>query len=168
MNRILSILALLLIITSFTRVNAQVSSSATSSANLLGPISIAKVTDMSFGNLAVSPALNGTIILSSNSTRTATGGVTLPAITGVVTAARFVVSGEAGTTYSINLPAAISLASGSNFMNVDTFTSTPSASGSLTTGTEDLYVGATLHVNAMQAAGIYTNTTDLVVSVNYN
>jgi len=38
----------------------------------------------------------------------------------------------------------------------------------LTAGAQTLLVGGTLNVAAAQAAGVYTNTTDMTVTVNYN
>jgi hypothetical protein len=149
-------------------VEAQVSATASTSANIVGPISIVKSVDMSFGNVAISPTVAGTVLLSTTSTRTAGGGVTLPVITGTVTAAKFTVAGEAGTTYSITLPGSVVLTNGANNMTVDNFISTPTPTGSLATGTEDIFVGATLNVAAAQASGLYTNASDLVVTVNYN
>ncbi|HNW54406.1 MAG TPA: DUF4402 domain-containing protein, partial [Bacteroidales bacterium] len=64
--------------------------------------------------------------------------------------------------------APITLTSGSNTMTVGTFTSNPTPTGTLTAGTQDVFVGATLNVAAGQAAGVYTNATGLVVTVNYN
>jgi hypothetical protein len=54
-------------------------------------------------------------------------------------------------------------------MTVDNFTSSPSATGTLSAGgTETLNVGATLNVAAAQASGLYTNATGVPVTVNYN
>ena len=149
-------------------VEAQVSAVAETSANIVGPISINKSIDLSFGNVAVSPTVAGTVVLDPASARTKTGGVTLPVITGTVTAAKFTVAGAAGTTYAITLPASVLLSNGGNTMTVDNFTSTPTATGSLATGTEDIFVGGTLNVAAAQVSGLYTNAADLVVTVNYN
>jgi len=149
-------------------VEAQVSAVAETSANIVGPISINKSIDLSFGNVAVSPTVAGTVVLDPASARTQTGGVTLPVITGTVSAAKFTVSGEAGTTYSITLPASVLLTNGGNTMTVNAFTSTPTSTGSLATGTEDIFVGGTLNVAAAQVSGLYSNATDLVVTVNYN
>ncbi len=147
---------------------AQVSDVAETSANIIGPITITKTVDLSFGNVAVSPTVAGTVVLDPTSTRTQTGGVTLPANTGTVTAAKFTVTGESGTTYSITLPASVLLSNGGNTMIVNAFTSTPTPTGSLASGTEDIFVGGTLNVAAAQVSGLYTNTSDLVVTVNYN
>lgn len=149
-------------------VSAQVSATASTSATIITPIAITKTTDMNFGNVAVSPTVAGTVVLAPNSGRTKTGGVTLPVITGTVSAAQFNVTGLAGSTYSITLPASIVLTNGSNNMTVNAFTSTPTPTGTLTGGTENINVGATLNVNAAQAAGLYTNAAGLVVTVNYN
>jgi len=149
-------------------VKAQVSATATTSATIITPIAISKSVDMNFGNVAVSPTVAGTVLLTPANTRTAGGGVTLPAVGGTVSAAKFTVTGVAGSTYSISLPASVSLVNGANTMTVNAFTSTPTSTGTLTGGTQDILVGATLNVAAAQAAGLYTNTTGLVVTVNYN
>lgn len=151
-------------------VNAQVTATATTSATIITPIAISKITDLNFGNVAVSPTVSGSVLLSPASARTAGGGVTLPAITGTVSAAKFTVTGLSGSTFSISLPvAAITLSDGSSHtMTVGSFTSTPTPTGTLTGGTMDILVGATLNVSAAQAAGLYTNAAGLAVTVNYN
>jgi hypothetical protein len=150
-------------------VNAQVSATATTSATIITPIAITKTVDMNFGNVAVSPTIAGTVVLAPAGTRTKTGGVTLPAVAGTVTAASFNVTGLGTSTYAITLPGTITLAGvPSGTMTVGTFISTPSGTGALTAGVQTLLVGATLNVAAAQAAGVYTNTTDLTVTVNYN
>ena len=124
---------------------------------------------MDFGNVAVSASL-GTVILTPAGVRSVTGGVTLPAVTGTVTAATFDVSGQANFTYSITLPAAATtITSGANTMTVDTWISTPTPTGTLDgTGAETLSVGATLNVAAGQAPGAYLSGTAFTVTVNYN
>lgn len=153
-----------------TTLNAQSTASASASATIVTPISIAKNVDMNFGNIAVT-ATAGTVVLASDGTRTKTGGVTLPATVGTVTAASFLVSGQANYTYSITLPsAAVVLTSNSNTMNATAFTSNIAATaGALsTTGSQTLNVGATLSVAASQPAGTYTTATPFDVTVNYN
>ena len=164
---ILLSLVAILSIASLT-VNAQVKATAEASANIVGPISINKSVDLSFGNVAVSPTVAGTVVLDVAGVRTKTGGVTLPVITGTVKAAKFTVAGEAGTTYSITLPAPFTITGAGTPMTIDNFVSLPSGTGTLTSGTEDIFVGGTLNVAAGQISGLYTNTTNLVVTVNYN
>lgn len=147
---------------------AQVTATATATATIITPISITKTIDMNFGNVAVS-AVGGSVILTPAGSRTATGGVTLPAIKGTVTAASFTVNGLGASTYSISLPStATTLSSGVNSMTASVFTSNPSSTGLLTSGTQTLTVGATLNVSALQAAGVYTSVTPFTVTVNYN
>lgn len=147
---------------------AQVSATATASATITTPISITKTVDLNFGNVAVSTTA-GTVILKPAGTRTTTGGVTLPATNGTVTAAEFTVEGAADYTYAITLPTEpITITGPGEPMTVSTFTSTPSSTGTLTGGTETIKVGATLNVAGGQAAGTYTSATPFEVTVNYN
>jgi len=164
---IFSIIALFTI-TSVT-VNAQVTANATATGTIVTPIAITNSGDMNFGNGAVS-ATGGTVVLDPASTRTVTGGVTLPAVPGTVTAAHFDITGTADYTYSITLPStATTVTSGANTMTVDAFTSNPGSTGTLNAaGTQTVDVGATLNVSALQAAGIYISGTPFDVTVNYN
>jgi len=75
---ILFSLIALFAVTSLT-VDAQVTANATATGTIVTPILISNAGDMNFGNVAVS-ATGGTVILAPASTRTITGGVTLPAI----------------------------------------------------------------------------------------
>jgi hypothetical protein len=124
---------------------------------------------MDFGNVAVS-AVAGTVVLDPAGARSVTGGVTLPAINGTVSAATFDVSGQANFTYSITLPsAATTITSGTDNMTVDNWTSSPTPTGTLDgTGAQTLAVGATLNVGAGQASGLYVSGTPFTVTVNYN
>jgi len=154
-----------------TNVMAQVTASATASATIVTPIAIANSVDMNFGNVAVSTSL-GTVVLAPAGTRTLTGGITFPATTGTVAAAEFSITGEGVYTYAITLPSGdytITETVGSvETMTVNTFTSTPSGTGTLTAGAQTLLVGATLNVAGSQLAGTYTNATGFDVTVNYN
>lgn len=148
---------------------AQVSATSTASATIVGPIAISNTASLNFGNVAVN-ATAGTVVMTPAGVRSATGGCTLPAVTGSPSAASFNVSGAANYTYAITLPAAATtLTSGVNTMTVDTWTSTPSNTGTLNgSGTQTLTVGGTLHVGGSQAAGTYTSATPFTVTVNYN
>ena len=146
---------------------AQATATANASATIVTPISIAKNTDMNFGNIATDGSV-GTVVLSPASGRTFTGGVTLPAVTGTVTAASFTVSGSGSYTYAITLPSTLTITSGADSMIVDDFTSTPATTGTLSSGSEIITVGATLNLVASQAEGTYTSATPFAVTVNYN
>lgn len=166
----LSAAALVLSFASTIEASAQATATASATATIVTPIAISKTADMDFGNVAVA-SNNGTVVLAPAGTRTATAGVTLPATAGTVTAASFTVSGQGGYTYAISLPQGASILEDatSNTMNVDTWTSVPAATGTLSSGgTETLSIGATLHVTGGQAAGVYTTASDFAVTVNYN
>jgi hypothetical protein len=147
---------------------AQVTATASTSATIIAPIAISKAVDMNFGNIA-SGAVGGTVVLSPDGSLSPTGDVTLPLISGTVSAAKFTVTGLSGSTISITLPVgSITLNNLGNTMKVKSFTSNPSLTGTLTGGIQDIFVGATLVVGASQVAGLYFNLSNLFVTVNYN
>ena len=146
---------------------AQVSATANASATIVTPISISKNNDMNFGNVATDGTV-GTVILAPASTRTSTGGITFPATAGTVTAASFAVAGSGSYTYSISLPTSVIIANGANNMTVSGFISSPSFTGTLSSGTQTLTVGATLNIAAAQVAGTYASASPFTVTVNYN
>ena len=155
---------------SLSEVSAQATATATASATIVTPIAISKTADMNFGNVAVHAINPGTVAMSAAAVRSITGGVTLPATTGTVSAASFTVSGQGNYTYAITLPSTtVTIANGAITMDVHSFTSSPSSTGTLSAGgTDILTVGATLDVAGGQAAGTYTSATPFSVTVNYN
>jgi hypothetical protein len=164
------LLALLIFISGFSiKSYSQATATATATATVVTPITISKTADMSFGNIAVQAATGGTVVLAPAGTRTSTSGVTLPATTGTVTAAAFRVDGTGSYTYAITLPSTATLtrASGSETMTASSFTSNPSGTGALSSGTQNISVGATLTVAAGQVPGVYTSG-NFSVTVNYN
>jgi hypothetical protein len=170
MKQILKFFAFAIIMIAFT-VNTFGQATATATATIVSPITIVKVTDMNFGNVVTSAA-TGTVVLDPASARSTTGGASiLVAQPGTVSAASFTVGGTAGFTYSITLPASVIIDDpglGAP-MTVDTFTSTPTPTGTIGAGgTETLSVGATLNVGANQVGGVYTSAAPFTVTVNYN
>jgi hypothetical protein len=175
-KQLLSLVAIFMIAGISNNLMAQESAIALAEATIVTPISILKTQDMNFGNVAVQSASGGTVVLTPAGVRSVTGDVTLPTTaTGTVTAANFTVGGNGVYTFSIDLPSSITLTrvSGTETMTVGTFTSngdvaTGDTTATLVGGTFTLNVGATLNVAAAQVAGVYTNTADLTVTVNYN
>ncbi len=165
-----SLLAIAAVIGFATASNAQETATATATAPIVTPISITKTIDMNFGNVSVQSSVGGTVVLAPAGGRTSTGGVTLPAVSGTVAAAAFLVTGQEDYNYDITLPSSqIALEDGeSHVMYVDDFTSNPSSTGTLTAGSQVVNVGATLLVGAAQAAGVYVSPTPFQVTVNYN
>ena len=154
--------------------NAQVSATADAEATIVTPIAISKTADMNFGNVAVSTSAGTVVLAPATDARTTTGGITLPVVTGTVQAAAFTVSGQANYTYAITLPgSALTIENAAaDLMTVGTFTSFPSATGTLSgAGSQTLKVGGTLNVAGSQAAGVYSSNTaaeEFTVTVNYN
>jgi len=168
MKNLITLIAAVVLVAVAATANAQVTGTATGSATIITPIAIANAGNMNFGSIAVS-ANPGTVVLSTAAVRTASGGVTLPAVTGSVTTAKFTVTGLGASTYSISLPSSYVISDGaSHNMTVNNFVSDPSGTGALTGGTQTINVGATLNVLGSQTAGTYTNATGFNVTVNYN
>lgn len=170
MNKLKKLFTIVLLSMVAFSTRAQVSATATATAVIVTPIAITKTADMNFGNVAVSTTA-GTVVLTPAGGRTATGGVTLPTTAGTVTAASFDVSGTGSYTYSITLPStALTLTrnSGTETMDVNNFTSSPSGTGTLSSGAQTLTVGATLNVAGSQVPGTYVSGSSFTVTVNYN
>lgn len=146
--------------------------SATATGTVIIPIAIAKITDLEFGSFA--PGAGGSVTLSPNGTRTATGAI-LSTVGATLAAAKFDVTGEGSSTYSIAYTGtSAELTSGANNMTlalVSDLTASAITTGTVTTGTltagaQSIYVGGTLTVGAAQAAGTYTGTVAVVVEYN--
>ncbi len=171
MKKIKSLFMIIIMNAVITGAVAQETATASSSATIVAPIAIAQSADMNFGNVATN-SIGGTVVLTTSGSTSITGGLTLPANTGTVTAAAFEVTGEANYTYTIALTmGAIILqddAGTQNQMTVDNFVSNPDATGALTSGVQTINMGATLNVADGQAAGVYRNSGGLTVTVNYN
>lgn len=139
---------------------------ATSNATVVAQIAVTENTLMNFGKFS-SSASAGTITLTpaASTSRSSTGGVSLLS-TPTPSAGIFTVTGDNGATYAITLPTTVTLTSGANNMTVNTFTSSPTPTGTLTGGTQTLYVGAKLNVSASQPTGTYTGTYTVTVAYN--
>lgn len=163
MKKIFALFAISLMFAAFSA-NVFGQATATASATIVTPISISSDRNLSFGNI-LATGTAGTVQITPAGVRSATT-VTLPAITGTVTTAQFQISGTSGMTYTVTLPASITIDDGSSHtMTVNGFQH--NASGTLSATTETFQVGATLQVGASQAAGDY-GPGSFSVSVNYN
>lgn len=146
------------------------STPADSSGTVVIPINIAKVTDLIFGSFAAGGTA-GTVTISTSGARTKGGGVTL--VGDDRGAAQFTVTGATGLNFGISL-SGTTLTSGTDTMTFvpvsdlsgANTTSGAVASGTLTGGTQTLYVGGALAVAVNQPAGTYTG--QLTATVEYN
>jgi Domain of unknown function (DUF4402) len=148
---------------------AQATATASIGVNIVTPISITKSEDMVFGNIA-SNGSTGTILISTDGSRTPTGDITLPVAAGSPKAASFVVTGSGNYTYSISCPGSpIMLTGATEGVTVGTFVSNPASTGKLAAaGIQTVSVGATLSLPASTVAGSYINVSGLRITVNYN
>lgn len=147
---------------------AQSSQTATATATLITPISLAVTNNMEFGTIAASGTAGTVVLDTATNTRSATGGVYLKAGGAAAQIAVFTVTGEASHSFTVSSPASISLArSGGGTLSLAlTGTTTPSTLSG--TGSKTIKIGGTLSVPANSLAGTYTNTANLTVTVNYN
>ena len=86
---------------------------------------------------------------------------------GAGSSAQFIVTGDAGVSYSVTLPAdhTVLLVADANTMELNSFTSSVGATGTLDGGSQTFTVGATLTVGNSQPAGTYSGSFE--VTVNY-
>jgi hypothetical protein len=172
MKNIIRLIGITLVYLAFgTSAFAQATVGAYAEATIIAPIGITKEVDMNFGNVSVINSA-GTVVLSTASVRSSTGGATPVANpTGVVTAASFTVSGDAGYHIFVTLPASciITHTNGTNTMTVNAFVCDPPTNFIMPIGgTQTLLVGATLITGANQLPGVYHSLNDFNVTVNYN
>jgi len=131
-------------------------------------LSVTKTADLSFGLVGPPASGSGTVaIAASNGARTAGGGNAPRLVPGLSPGrAQFTIAGQRSSSVSIDLPASISLTSGSDSLAVSL---QPTASGSVSLssgGTYSIGVGGTLTVPSSAAAGDYTGS--FAVTVAYN
>lgn len=138
---------------------------AIATARIITPITLTNTQGLAFGNIAASGAI-GTVTISPAGARSHSGGVT-PSVIGTFNNAIYSATGEANATYTITLPASVSITDGTNNMLVNGFTSDPAATGLFSgTGTQTINVGATVNVGASQVTGNYSGTYDVTIAYN--
>jgi hypothetical protein len=153
--------------------------SATATATVIAPMTVVKSANLAFGNFAVGSVTAGTLAVNTNGSRTVTGGVILPNVTGTVSAAKFDVAGSGTSTYSIlytgsstTLVSTLVSANTMAYAMCSALTAAASCDGTvstgvLTTGAQSIYVGGTLTVGASQVpAADYTGTINVIVEYN--
>lgn len=168
MNKKLSLAAGIVISSALVYSSALTAATVTgnASANVLTPLAIANGTNaMSFGDVAGDGSAATTVVLTTAGTTSSADGASTA---GAPTAGDFDVTGAGTLAYTITVPAdgvvVLSNAAGPD-MSVDGFADSLGGTGALTAGAQSFTVGATLTINANQAAALYTGTYD--VTVNY-
>lgn len=152
------------------------STTASATAVVLQPIAITKATDLVFGSFA--PGVGGTVAVSTSGVRTASGAI-LSAITATPTAARFNVTGDGVSTYSISFtgttatlastgtPADTMAFAAASDLTAGNATTGNVSAGTLSSGAQSIYVGGVLTVGAAQVPHAdYTGS--IAIAVEYN
>lgn len=170
------LIVLAVVILGFTATSfAQLSATASITANILPVISIQKINDLNFGNI-YTPSAAGTVEVLAQETPNRKALPTEMILgSGSGEAAKFTLTGVGSgiANHLVSFPnTPITLSSGSNTMNVVLTAYTAGGTvpaGTITidpSGLATFYIGGTLHINANQPFGSYKNTTDFIVTVN--
>jgi hypothetical protein len=174
MKKVLVLFAVIIMITGYsTKVMAQATENTAAAAKIVTPLSITETSSLHFGTMAILAGTPGTCVLSTQGTRTQTGGVNLSVQAPTASNAAYNVSGAVNTTYGITLPSTITVTSGGANMTINSLLARTASAGTngltgtlSTSGTDNFTVGGTLNVAAGQATGIYTGTFDVTVAYN--
>lgn len=154
--------------------SAQTSANTTASGSLgvVQPITIAKVSDLSFGTVVRPVSGNGTVVIdASTGARTMTGGVS--AIGGgpvtTVTRAVFTVSGEGGYNFTVTIPASFNITRNGNQDPIQVTLVSTTGTGTLsnsfgTTGTATVGIGGSVPISNGTPSGSYTGTFTVTVA----
>jgi hypothetical protein len=169
---VLKFFTLSVAIFAFTNISfgqSQSTATADAGANIITPISISNTQGLDFGDI-VSQTSAFTVTMTAAGARTDESGLTgdeSPLLsTDAGNQALFTITGEEDYQFSVTLPTSIPLtATGADPMTVNGFTmNLNETNNTLTGGSVDLSVGATLNVNASQDAGAYSGTFDVTVA----
>ncbi len=166
MKSAILLLFLLLSLQGFSQASS--TSTITARVRVVEPIKIEKSVDLDFGNV-IGSFTTGTLTLDPDGIRTVNGVQISNAVPGAVTAAEAIVT-HSNNNYSISLPESFTLYNSENpnqFLLINQFTVQPlPVTGD--EGTDILKIGATLHLEANQLPGFYTNSAGFNVTVSYN
>lgn len=134
----------------------------TPSALFAAPTSVINTQDLNFGKFAGGSGYSGTVTVDTSGARSSSGSVIR--LGTVFSPARFTITGDAGTPYTLTLPEGFTLSSGADQMNVSAVTFSIPISGVIPAGGSlPLVMGGTLTVNSTQHNGTYSGT--LIISV---
>jgi hypothetical protein len=125
--------------------------------------------NLAFGDIFSSDTA-GSVVLTPAGGRTAFPGATLNTGSSTWHPASVTFTGAANALYTITLPTSpitlTSTSSSTDTLTVGNFTSTPSGTGILTSGSATVNVGATLNVAKSQPQGTYNGTFKVTVAYN--
>ena len=166
---VLTSVAALGVVCTSTAFAAPASDTATTTATVVTPIAIVDAQNLNFGEFAA--GTGGTVVLTTGGAASATGDVVLTG--GTTTAAQFTVTGQADASFSIGVADddlthtdGVTTMALATTHDLDGTSQNNPASGTLTLGTQTIYVGGTLTVGNAQTTGVYSGT--ITATVNYN
>jgi hypothetical protein len=158
---------------------AQTANAVTGNAQavLVAPISITESTALNFGSIANSVSAGTSTFVINNDGSAPTVGANLAQVGTAATRGIFAVSGTGSLAYTVTIPAgSITLTESGgagHTMSVGTFTSRTASTGAgtagtLSSGSDTVYIGATLTVGtaAVNEAGTYNGTYTVTVAYN--
>lgn len=134
----------------------------TFSVTIAEKLGISAKQDINFGAM-MSPSADGTVTLSYNGQRSATGGIYLMN-NADVSQGIFTIDGTAGRTVYVSLPSEAFIYSGGNALSVNNFTASTGTQFTLASDMADIHIGATLNVPANAPEGDYSGTYTVTVS----
>lgn len=147
---------------------ASVSKSAVGKARIVTPISLVNTDNQGlyFGVISVG-SLDSKIRVAATQTvlPDVLSGDAIVLTSNLQHAARFLVSGDIGTSYTITLPTSIILNSGQGSLTVDNFTCSNGTGGVIGTH-DDFFVGAQLMVPNAALTGTYVGRFNITVAYN--
>ncbi len=161
--------SLLTLLTGLLLAQASMAQTASTAASVIidnRQIAITKIVDLNFGTIVPSLGAAGTATVGlSNNLSTAN---VLTSNTTTVRSAAYNVVGNPFAEFTVTIPPSVNLSNGSQSMLVNQFTRTGGATPLVlnSAGSLQFAVGATLNVNANQAAGTYTGSFDVTVAYN--
>lgn len=146
-----TLFSLAIVMFSYSNANAVTLSGLSADAEVVEPLAITEVDSLNFGTF---DNLGGTVVVvPSDDSLSTTGSLEH---FGDNKRAEFTVTGAPGESYSTTVPSSITLTGpGASTMSASL---TSSNTGTLTAGTDSLYVGGTLTVASGQAVGTYAAT----------
>ncbi len=163
-----AVAALFTVLTGSMFAQSTASANGNAEARIVAGISLAKTTDLSFGQIVHGPTAGTVTLNPSTNVRTANGGVTLGQ-NGGAHAAMFAVTGEPNYNYSLTLPTSVYLMLNGNgsLLLLDNFTSTLNGNaGTLdNTGNHSFSIGARANIAAMAYTGVYSGS--FIATVTY-
>jgi hypothetical protein len=146
--------------------------SANATATVLQPISVAKSTDLAFGSF-VRPATgaNTIVIDPTSGARTLSGGGNASLATSTTSRAAFTVGGEGAQTFSITVPASVSMTRSGGTETLPVTLSASGPTGALSgaagsSGTATFGVGGSLPLDNTVVGGSYSGAFDVTVGYN--